>query len=84
VIDARRLQFDDSSKEKKKKKRKRNFSLALLPPDPNEAHADLQRTLHWVLSGYPSIPQYVNLYVSARTTTIFYVKNELLQNTLLI
>ena len=84
MIDARRLQFDDSSKEKKKKKRKRNFSLALLPPDPNEAHADLQRTLHWVLSGYPSIPQYVNLYVSARTTTIFYVKNELLQNTLLI
>lgn len=29
-------------------------------------------------SGYPSIPQYVNLYVSTRTT-IFYVKNELLQ-----
>lgn len=71
-------------KEKEKRKRKRDFSLALLPPDPNEAHADLQRTLHWVLSGYPSIPQYVNLYVSARTTTIFYVKNELLQNTLLI
>jgi len=67
----------------KKEKKKRIF-LAPLPPDPNEAHADLQRTLHWVLSGYPSIPQYVNLYVSARTTTIFYVKNELLQNTLLI